>query len=377
MERVRLREVAVLHSFQPIGRGLAAALPPSEFAVRVLTTAPPEAVFRPDVRPEAIEVEQVTDEWRTTVLPRLVADDGLEVVTNDELCLDLCARLRASSGRTSIPPDQLAAYTDKVSLKTRLGAAGVSVPRFLQLDLATTSPAQAVRDVVENVGLPAVVKPLRGAYNIGVAVLSTADELEAWLTEHGDEPGWQVESFAGGRLCHANAVVTGGRVTPVIVGAYTGAPLEVMRGAALGSVTVPPSHPLRALGFELLERVTGALGTAGGFVLHVEFFHDGDDAVVIDVACRAPGALVADVAELTTGVNLEEASFRLQTGRPLPEPRDSDLAAGWLWCAGRTRARTALLAWSLDFERLVADIAAAAQDRGADGPPQDGWLAEL
>ena len=370
------REVLVLHSLQQIGRGLTAALSVDDYAVRVITSAPEQVVLRPDAPRDRIEIETVTDEWRRTTLPQLVSERDLEVVTNDELCLEECSRLRTATGRDAIPLDQLSAYGDKVELKRRLRDAGVPVPRSALLELDQVAD-DAAAGVVASVGLPVVVKPRRGAYNIGVGVMATTDELQEWMLAHRGERDWHVESFASGRLCHANAIVADGRVTPVIVGAYTGPPLGLGRGAALGSVTVPGSHPLRDVGFELLHRITAVLGAAGRFVLHAEFFFDGEQATVIDVATRAPGGLVSDIAELAAGVNLEEASFRLQTGADVPDPVDTGVAAGWAWWAGRVAPRTAFVAWNRDFDQLVGDLGAAVQGGESGTALAGGWLADL
>ncbi len=360
------REVVVLHAFQQIGSGLRAAFGGPGTRVRVMTTAPPSAVFRPDVGRGPIDVEAATDAWRADVLPGLLRSDDVELVTNDESCLEECARLRAAAGRSAMPVEQVRAYVDKVEMKTRLREAGVSVPRFALLDPA----GDAVEQIVAATGLPAVVKPRRGAYNIGVQALATEDEARAWAAEHRGEEGWQAEAFAAGRLCHANAAVADGSVVPLVVGAYTDPPLALLRGGALGSVVLPPGHPLHALGVDVCRRTVEALGTAGRFVVHAEFFVDGGEAAVIDVAPRAPGALVSDAAAIATGVHLEEASYRLQAGGDVPQPRDTGLGAGWLWCPGATAPRTQLVAWNPDFDRLVADLERAAQG-GA------GWLAAL
>ncbi len=360
------REVVVLHAFQQIGRGLGAAFSGPEARVRVMTTAPPSAVFRADVGRGPIDVEAATDAWRSDVLPGLLRSDDVELVTNDESCLEECARLRAAAGRSAMPVEQVRAYVDKVEMKTRLRDAGVSVPRFALLDPA----GDAVEQIVAAAGLPAVVKPRRGAYNIGVQVLATEEAARAWAGEHRGEEGWQAEAFAPGRLCHVSAVVADGRIVPLVVGAYTDPPLAIMRGGALGSVALPPGHPLHTLGTDVCRRTVEALGSAGRFVVHAEFFVDGGEAAVIDVAPRAPGALVSDAAAIATGVHLEEASYRLQAGGEVPEPRDTGLAAGWLWCPGSTAPRTQLVAWSPDFEQLGDDLERAAGD-GA------GWLAAL
>ena len=230
---------------------------------------------------------------------------------------------------------------------------------------------------IDTLGLPLVVKPASGGYNEGVRILSQAHEVKEWFAAHAGQSGWEAERYVRGRLFHANAMVLDGAVTPVQVGAYANAPIGASFGEGLGSVTLPLGHPIRNLGIALNDKVAHALGAAGRFVLHTEFFVDDDrNAYVVDVAARAPGALVSDIAAIHADVNLEAASFLLQTGRYPAAPRATDVVAGWLWSPPRADGSVScFLTWNRRFDRILHDLEQAATGMGAvDGLP---WLRAL
>lgn len=90
----------VLHLVQPLGGDLAAAFPAERFEARILTGGPPEDAVRPWV-PTTVPVESAPPESWAERLRELAGRGRLEVVTNDEYCLERCAALRREFG---LPP---------------------------------------------------------------------------------------------------------------------------------------------------------------------------------------------------------------------------------------------------------------------------------
>ncbi|GGU17100.1 ATP-grasp domain-containing protein [Lentzea flava] len=176
-----------------------------------------------------------------------------------------------------------------------------------------------------------MAKPRQEANSRGITILRTPQDVRDWLAAHDGETGWQVDEFVDGTLHHVNALVRDGRITPVQVGRYLGPLLGLDAGRTLGGATEQES-PFTAAAHELNERVIHALGSRGSFVVHTEFARNRDgELVVLEVAGRAPGALVSELARLHAGVNLEVANLRMQAGLPVPEPVGQDVQAAWLW----------------------------------------------
>lgn len=320
----------ILHSRQPLTTDVATVFPADEWDTMVLTDADDDAVLREDAPGRAPRVRRAPrTEWAEAIRDG-AGTRPVEIVTNDEYCLISCAELRREFGLAARHPARPEHYIDKVLMKARLHAAGVRVPGFLPLP--DGEPGAVYEAIVARLGLPVVAKPRREANSRGVSILRTEAELRGWLAQHQGEPGWQVEEYLDGTFHHVNSVVTGGTTTPVQTGSYLGPLLDLPSGRRLGGWTVPHDSTLARRAQDLNDAVVAALGGEGAFVVHTEFAVDAkDELVVVEVAARAPGALVSELARLHAGVNLEEVNLALQAGLPVPEPEPTGVQAAWVW----------------------------------------------
>ncbi|WP_041832235.1 acetyl-CoA carboxylase biotin carboxylase subunit family protein [Actinoplanes sp. N902-109] len=322
--------VFLLHRQQPLTVDPAAALERPDAEVVVLSAPGGGGPFREDVPETGVDVREVAPQDWETVIRQLAGGRTFDIATNDEYALLDCQRLRNSLGLPSRHPSTLIGYLDKVVMKRRLSAADVSTARFTELATVVVDPA-AARRLLGDLGTPVVVKPRQEANSRGVDVLRTADDIVAWQHRRAGEPGWHVEEFLAGEQYHVNALVRGGELTPVQVGRYLGPLLDLPRGRRLGAVSLPADDPLVPAAHALNERVVAALG-GGDFVVHTEFVRRADGRLtVVEVAARAPGALVSEVSALTCGVQLEQANLRLQVGLEPATPKATGLHAGWVW----------------------------------------------
>ncbi|RZU51650.1 ATP-grasp domain-containing protein [Krasilnikovia cinnamomea] len=373
------QRVVVLHSRQPITTDLAASFPAEEFDVVVLTDAVDGPVIRegtPGTSPETLRLPR--DRWSEQV--RTWAGGVPQVITNDEYCLTACAGLRDELGLPARHPVQLDGYLDKVRMKRVLHAAGVAVPRFTAFEPVVTDDRDTVRRLLDEVGVPAVAKPRQEANSRGVSVLRTADELSDWLTRHAGQAGWQLDAFVDGTLHHVNALVRDGVVYPVMAGTYLGPLLGVSVGRTLGGRTIPATDPLADAAHELNRRVVAALGGAGAFVVHTEFARTASgELLVLEVAARAPGALLPSMALKHAGVELEEANLRLQAGLATPTPEPTGVQAAWLWPAvmpGRRYAGAPPFAGAHDVHVRAVGRNGNTGDEGAIGASVLLWNAD-
>ncbi|MFI6013284.1 acetyl-CoA carboxylase biotin carboxylase subunit family protein [Streptomyces sp. NPDC051243] len=332
--------VVILHSRQPLTTDPAVTFDPVRWETVVLTDAETDPVVREDAPGEAPAVRRAPREGWAEAIRELAGDRPVQIVTNDEYCLISCAELRAEFGLPARHPAQPAHYIDKVLMKERLAAAGVRVPRFLALDevlddsqgAGVPDPETLTELVSARIGGPVVAKPRREANSRGVSILRTREELRDWLAGHRGERGWQIEEYLDGTFHHVNGLVRDGATAPVQTGTYLGPLLDLPSGRRLGGWTVPHDSELARRAHALNHDVVAALGGEGAFVVHTEFAVTGDDElVVVEVAGRAPGALVSELARLHAGLNLEEVNLALQAGLPVPEPHPTGTEAAWVW----------------------------------------------
>lgn len=381
-------QLVALHLVQPIGSDLDAAFPAERFEVRILTGGPIEDAVRPWV-PVTVPVESAPTESWAERLREIAGGGRLEVVTNDEYCLELCAELRRELGlppRLDVP---LASYRDKVLMKAALTEAGVAVPTFLSLDPVPPASEAVVGEILGALGSRIVVKPRREANNRGVTAIDSPAKLGRWLRAHGGETGWEVERFLEGDVFHVNAVVEDGQVKPLLVGEYVGSPLALEGGGAIGSITIPSEAAVAEEGRALNRRVVEALGGGGRFVIHTEFVREPSGRLVLlETAARAPGGLVSEVAVLHLGVHLEQLNFALQAGEAGMAPVPTGVFSAWLWfprseegngpppaprCEHRleilpptSSIAYSLLVWDSDPERLREEVRTAAARDASD-----------
>jgi hypothetical protein len=372
-DRGHLSPTIVLHRRQPLGPGARSALGGRRGAVTIWSAGDSHSALRAGLAP-GWAIEAVSD-FDVRFLP-----SNAEIVTNDEYALESCADLRQELSLPRRLPRSLAPWLDKVIMKERLREATIRVPAAVSLDpfpgRGTDGAAEAL---VARLGLPLVGKPRRGGNNSGITVLQSRGAVRRWLASHLTEPGWEAEEFLDGQLYHANALVVDGLVVPVIVGEYVRPLLALSEGLPSGSITLPNDHPVRRIGETLNPRVARALGADGAFVMHIEFFVREAQPYVIDVAARAPGALVPQIALAATGLDLERANFELQLTGVAKLAEETGTFAAWLWepsgefakvpmrsrhlaFGDRVGGRTlpAIIAWSRDFEQLSFEIAARA-----------------
>ena len=94
------------------------------------------------------------------------------VTTTSEYYLDLCARLAEEHGLPGNPHDAVAACRNKILTRAALRSAGLPQPR----SAFVADPCDAAI-VVQNIGLPCVVKPVDGSGSELVRLCSTLDAV--------------------------------------------------------------------------------------------------------------------------------------------------------------------------------------------------------
>ncbi|MDI7191037.1 ATP-grasp domain-containing protein [Leptospira santarosai] len=369
---MKKKKIYILHNYQLIGKGMRQALPKESYDVCILTSGYPNKVFRSDVINHDCEII-VVNNFSIENLSNILLKDS-EILTNDESCISDCTQLRKHFSLPIRSVTDISAYTNKIVMKNKLSDSNIGTPNFVQLHLNLN---ETKKNILENLKFPLVLKPDKGGYNSGIAIIKNKKEFADWLKTQKENSSWHAEEFIDGKLFHANAFVMNGEIFPVQVCAYTHPPLESNFHSPLGSITLPNTHPIYSLGHELNEKVIKALGSDGCFVVHTEFFiSDNGKLFVIDVAGRAPGALVSDIAEISSGVNLEKASLLLQLGEQPEKPSFTGTYSAWTWSSPHKDGNVScLLLWNKEFKYLLFDLEKTSS--GMEGVKETNWLKDL
>ncbi|MDQ7794894.1 MAG: ATP-grasp domain-containing protein [bacterium] len=229
------------------------------------------------------------------------------------------AEVARELGLPAISPEAARRATDKTAIKAVLERAGVPVPG----GAGCSTPEQA-RSVIENRGLPAVVKPADGTKGRGISLVDSQDRIgDAVAHAFRWSPGKRVivEEQVQGPTVGAECLIVDNQLTPVLITDKfnTHPPWFVTLGLTTPSRL--PEDVVRRVE-ETARAVARALELTMG-AAHIDMIVQDGVPRVIDVGPRlASGPVIFDFAPRLMGVNMIEAVIRMALGeRPVVEKR--------------------------------------------------------
>ncbi len=244
------------------------------------------------------------------------------IVALDEFDMENAAALREHLRVPGMGLTTMRYFRDKLAMRGRAKDAGIPVPDFIHV-----LNYDALRDYMERVKPPWLLKPRSQASGIGMKKIEEASQLWPWLDQLGDQQSFYLlEQFVPGDVYHVDSIVAERKVVFAEAHAYGKPPFEVAHhGGVFTTRTLPrtgaEAKSLLKLNRELIE----SLGLVRG-VTHAEFLraHDGGKFYFIEIAARVGGAYISDVVEAATGVNLWREWARIEVGggkRPYTLPK--------------------------------------------------------
>ncbi|MEV4943453.1 NikS protein [Streptomyces zaomyceticus] len=264
----------------------------------------------------------------------LIEEFGVtDVVACQEFDIERAAALRERYGLPGQRPESARVYRDKWEMKQTAKAAGIPVADHVLL-----RAREDLDRFAEHQGLPVVVKPRKGLLSVGVSVLRTPEEVDAWardveLIAPDGEPEWLAEAFIVGSMCHIDGNVLDGRIATLWPSQYQYALADFRDRKGRVDIALDTADPLARRLVDFGERVLEAFGGPEHFAFHIEVFHTSDDELVLcEAASRAGGAGVRDVQRVLFGFDPMEYPVRRQLGLPADagDRRDPDRLAGQL-----------------------------------------------
>lgn len=226
-------------------------------------------------------------------IDRIVALDDYDVQT----AADLREHLRLPGMGSS----QARLFRDKLAMRVHARNQGIAVPNFV----AVLNHRQ-LREFMERVPPPWVLKPRAEASSMGIKKVHHADEVWGLVHELGDRQSYfLLEQFIPGDVYHVDSVVDGGTVLFAATHKYGAPPMTVYQG---GGVFVTSSLPVGGAEDDALQAMNRALITANGMdygVTHAEFIRAHADGryYFLEVAARVGGAGIDLLVEHGTGLN--------------------------------------------------------------------------
>ncbi len=279
------------------------------------------------------------------------------VLANWEPLVLTAARLRELLGIPGMSVDTVNGFRDKQLMKERVAAAGVRVPRS-----ARARSIDEVREALEVVGMPAIVKPISGAGSADTYRIDSPHALESILPllRHVDEVS--CEEFIVGQELTYDTVCIGGTPVYESVTEYLPNALEMRSQEWVSPIMLSVrdlAQPHIQAGIAIGRQVLTALGMGDGMT-HMEWFRKPDGEVVFgEIACRPGGACVVDLMNYTGDIDLFREWARVVCWHAFEAPTERTYNVGIVFKRaqgqGRISAITGLTAYYEQFGRHIVE----------------------
>jgi biotin carboxylase len=261
---------------------------------------------------------------RKMKVDRVVALEEFDVMTaaliREHFCLP---GMSSSTAKT---------FRDKFRMAAAARSAGIVLPDFVPL-----INEDEVRDFMERVPPPWIVKPRSDVSAIGIRKVNDPNEVWTLISEMNERENlrerasyYLLAQFVAGEVFHVDSLVGDGRVLFAGVNRYGRPPLEVAHGGgAYVSRTVAhrsdDEKKLLAINRQLVRALKHEHGAA-----HAEFIKsDADERFYfLEIAARVGGAYIADVLEAASGLNLWREWARMEVADGEARRQEQTTGAG-------------------------------------------------
>jgi len=265
----------------------------------------------------ALFLDLVSHIARTRKPHRIVALEEFDVVmaalAREHLCLP---GMSSSTART---------FRDKFAMAVKARDARLTVPDFV-----AGINNEEIREYLERVPPPWVIKPRSDVSAIGIRKLENTDDMWAAIDELNNREALRERAsyhvlgrFIAGEVFHVDSLVHDGRVAFAGVNKYGRPPLQVAHGGgAYISQTVPHDSPDKKRLLQINRRLIKAMDMKTG-ATHAEFIKSEADEefYFLEIAARVGGAYIADVLEAASGINLWREWAKLEISESGARPK--------------------------------------------------------
>jgi biotin carboxylase len=229
-------------------------------------------------------------------------------------------------------------YRDKLAMRTTARDAGFLVPEFCRV-----LNYDELRDYMDRVPAPWLLKPRSEASSLGIRKIEAPEQLWRVLDDLGDRQShFLLEQFVPGDIFHVDSIVSEREVMFSVVHQYGRPPMQVMHE---GGVFTTRTVDRNSRDWGELTALNAALAPSLGMVrgvAHAEYIRAHADGryYFLEIAARVGGAFIADLVEVSTGVNLWREWARLEVanlrGETYAAPESFASYAGSVLCLAQT-----------------------------------------
>jgi biotin carboxylase len=249
---------------------------------------------------------------RNETIDRIVALDDFDVET--------AATLREHLRVPGMGDSTARYFRDKLAMRTKARDEGLLVPEYIHV-----LNYGRLREFMQRVPAPWVLKPRSLAGSMGIKKIRNADEFWTALELLGDKQSFYLlEQYIPGDIFHVDAICYERELLFSIASRYGRPPMDVSYEGDIFSTSTLPLGSKEAQPLIEMNRTTmKAFGLVRG-VSHSEFIRGRDDGKLyfLETSARVGGAHIVDLIKAATGINMWEewAKVEIAGGKARYEP---------------------------------------------------------
>ena len=259
------------------------------------------------------------------------------VLANWEVLVMLAARLRERWGMPGMTPDVVRGFRDKEIMKERVRAAGLRTPRSRRVRTEAE-----LRAAIEEIGYPAIIKPIAGAGSADTYAVRTPAEFEAAVVATRNVQEASCEEYIEGEEFTFDTVCIEGKPAFENICQYLPKPIEARSLEWVSPVIITVRDMYQkalAPGVKLGRDVLGALGMGDGFT-HMEWFlTPKGEAIFGEIGCRPGGAHLVDQMNYTCDIDLFREWARVMCWQKFEAPTERKYNVGIIFKRAVGRGR--------------------------------------
>ena len=232
------------------------------------------------------------------------------IVALDEFDMETAATLREHMRIPGMGLTTMRYFRDKLAMRMKAMESGIRVPDFIPV----LNHAD-IRDYLDHVPGPWVLKPRSEASAIGIKKIESAEALWPVLESLGNkQSSFLLEKFVPGDVYHVDSVVPEKEVVFSSVSRYGAPPMAVAQQGGIFTTYLLPGESQEVVSLRRCNRdLINVLGLVRG-VSHAEFIGARSDGrfYFLECAARVGGAYICEMVETATGINLWREWARIE-----------------------------------------------------------------
>ncbi|XP_022778026.1 uncharacterized protein LOC111319543 [Stylophora pistillata] len=250
------------------------------------------------------------------VAKKVKEEKEFRIICSEDFNATLAAKVRKAFSLPGVYPEVVENYTNKFLQKELLQKAGIPIPQYFALNILNpVEKAEIVfKDAQERLGIPFIIKPRDLYGTIGVAKISSMEELKHYFQCNDHYQEFILEEYIEGQLYHCDLFCQEGKYLFSEACEYTFNGLSFVKGKNHGSMPLQKEDPLREKIIHFCQKANNILSLLDGCSHHEVFVTLGNEIVFLESGPKPPRSFVPLIYKKMFGINLLNLSLLAEAG---------------------------------------------------------------